>query len=174
MANNGKFLNIDTATGRTKQEAAIQASAGAGDAGKIPALDSGGKFDSSMMPAGLGSDSKTVLASEAIPAGALVNVYNNAGTLNVRKADATASGKESVGFCNAAISSGQSGLVYFEGTISGLSALTPGGRCYTSAASPGAVTQTPPSASGNVVQFIGIAVSATEVTFEAEDGIILA
>jgi hypothetical protein len=77
------------------------------DAGKIPALDGGGKFDSTMMPAGLGSDSKAVLASEAIAAGSLVDVYNNAGTLNVRKADATASGKEANGFCNAAIAQGQ-------------------------------------------------------------------
>jgi hypothetical protein len=70
--------------------------------------------------------------------------------------------------------SGQAATVYFEGTITGLTGLTPGGRCYTSAATPGAVTQTPPAASGNVVQFIGVAVSATEVSFEAEDGIILA
>jgi hypothetical protein len=175
MAGNvGKFLDIDPATGRVNQVAAASSSAGAADANKLVKLDSGGKLDATMMPAGLGSDSKTVLASEAIPAGALVNVYNNAGTLNVRKADATAAGKEANGFCVSAISSGQSGLVYFEGTITGASGLTPGGRCYTSAASPGAITQTPPSASGNVIQFVGVAVSATEVSFEAEDGVILA
>jgi hypothetical protein len=175
MANNGKFLNIDTTTGRTKQEAAVATSAGAADAGKIPALDAGGKFDSTMMPVGLGSDSKSgILASEAIAAGSLVNVYNNAGVLNVRKADATAAGKEANGFALAAISNAQTGTIYFEGTITGLTGLTPGTRYYLSAATPGTATLTPPSASGNVIQFVGVSLSATEITFEADDGIILA
>jgi hypothetical protein len=174
MSNNGKFLNVDTATGRIKQEVAVTASAGAADASKIPALDSGGKLDATMMPAGLGTDSRSgILASEAIAAGALVDVYNNAGVLNVRNASATASGKEADGFTLAAIASGASGTVYFEGTITGLTGLTIGGRCYLGTAG-GAVVQTPPAASGNVLQFVGVALSATEVTFEADDGIILA
>lgn len=176
MAGNiGKFLDIDPTTGRVNQVAAINASAGAGDAGKIPKLDAGGKFDSTMMPAGLGSDSLAgVIASEAIAAGALVDVWSNAGTLNVRNANATTSGKEADGFVLAAVAQGAGATVYFEGTITGLTGLTPGGRCYTSAASAGAVTQVPPAASGNVIQFVGVALSPTQVTFEADDGIILA
>lgn len=173
--NVGKFLDIDPATGRVNQVAAVSASAGAADANKIPKLDAGGKLDSTVMPAGIGSDSMAgIIASEAIAAGALVDVWNNAGTLNVRNANATAAGKECDGFVLAAVAQGAAATVYFEGTISGLTGLTLGGRCYTSAASPGAVTQTPPAATGNVIQFVGVALSATQVTFEADDGIILA
>lgn len=175
MANNGRFLNVDTATGRIKQELAATTSAGAADANKIPALDATGKLDPTFMPAGLGSDSRAgVVASEAIAAGALVDVFSNAGVLNVRNASAATSGKECDGFVLAAIAQGATGTVYFEGTISGLTGLTIGNRCYLSAATAGAVTQTPPAASGNVLQFVGVALSATEVTFEADDGIILA
>jgi hypothetical protein len=175
MPNAGKFLSVNTTTGRIEEAAAINTSAGAGDAGKIAKLDASGKFDTTMMPAGIGTDSKAgVLASEAIPAGSLVDVYNNAGTLNMRKADATSSGKEADGFVLAAVSNGGTGTVYFEGTITGLTGLTPGGRCYVPVGSTGVPTQTIPAASGNVLQFVGIAVSATEVSFEADDGIILA
>lgn len=62
--------------------------------------------------------------------------------------------------------------MYLEGTITGLAGLIPG-RYYL-ATSPGEVTTTPPSASGNVVQYIGEAVSTTEITFERNDGVILA
>jgi hypothetical protein len=175
MPNNGKFLSMNTATGRIEEAAAINASAGFGDAGKIPKLDAAGKFDSTMMPAGFGSDSKAaILASEAIPAGSLVDVYNNAGTLNMRKADATAAGKEADGFVIGAIANGGTGTVYFEGTITGLTGLTPGARVYTPVGAGGVPSMAVPAASGNVVQFVGVALSATEVTFEPEDGIILA
>lgn len=103
----------------TEVEAKI-ASAGAGDAGKIVALDASGKIDSTMMPSGVGSDSKSMTASEALSAGDIVNVHDSSGA-KVRKADATATGKNAVGFAPSAISNGASGTINFEGTISGLS-----------------------------------------------------
>lgn len=170
MANDGKFLNITS--GRRQQETAIATSAGAGDAGKIARLDSNGRWDNSMMPVGIGADTKIVLASEALSAGDFVNIYNNSGTANVRKADATTSGKEATGFVLAAVSNGANATVYFEGTNNQRTGLT-AGRQYLST-TPGAATSTPPSSSGNVVQFLGTAISATEISFEPEDGDILA
>lgn len=165
-----KFLELSS--GRIRQNEALQASAGAGDAGKIIALDAAGKIDSTMMPTGIGSDSLTMTASEALSAGNIVNIHDSTGA-KARKADATATGKEAIGFVTAGISSSATGTVYFEGTITGLSSLTPGARYYLST-TPGAVTSTPPSSAGNVVQYIGTALSATELSFEPGEPIELA
>lgn len=152
--------------------APVNTSAGAADAGKLPKLDAGGKLDTTMMPSGLGADTGTFIASENISAGNLVNLWNDAGTVKVRKADATSAGKEAHGFCTSAITSGASGIVTFDGTISGLSGLTLGKQFLS--ATPGASTATAPSGTGNVVQVVGFAKSATELVFEAGDPITLA
>ncbi|WP_254509873.1 hypothetical protein [Anatilimnocola floriformis] len=161
MAGN-KYLK--NASGTITEEAAIQSSAGAGDAGKIPALDSAGKLDNSMMPTGIGGDTKQIVASEALSAGNLINVYNNAGTLNMRKADATTAGKEANGFVLSSVSSSATGTAYFEQLITGLSGLTVGAQYYLSTTA-GTPSTTVPSTSGNIVQKIGRALSATELLF---------
>ena len=148
-------------------------SAGAGDTGKIPALDATGKIDSSLMPVGIGADSKILPASENLAAGDLVNVWTDTGVAKARKADATVAGKEANGFVLAAVTLGQNATVYFDGTDTQLSGLTPGSVYYL-AATAGGVTTTPPSGSGNVVQRVGRAVSATELTFEPGEPITLA
>ncbi|MGH7291080.1 MAG: hypothetical protein ACREJT_07725, partial [Myxococcota bacterium] len=102
-----------------------------------------------------------------------VSVWNDSGTQKVRKADATAAGKEATGFVLAGAASGANATVFFEGTNTQLSGLTPGARYYLDTTA-GAVVDTPPTGSGNVVQFIGTAVSATEISFEPDAGIILA
>lgn len=155
---------VQLVSGVLTEVEAKTASAGAGDAGKIVALDAGGKIDSTMMPSGVGSDSKSMTASEAISAGDIVNVHDSTGA-KVRKADATATGKNGVGFAPSAISNGASGTINFEGTISGLSGLTIGATYYL-ATTAGGITETPPSGSGNVVQKVGTAISATELSFE--------
>lgn len=172
MANDGKFLTIET--GRTKQELAIQTSAGAGDASKLVRTDAGGKWDLSLMPSGIGPDTKAIITSEILSAGAIVNIWDDAGTPKARNADATAVGKEADGFVLAGAGSGASATVYFEGINTQLAAMTGGTRMYLSAATPGAVTATPPSGSGNVSQYLGKALSATEVSFEPSEGVILA
>jgi hypothetical protein len=96
---------IALVTGRLKQIAAIVVSAGAGNDGDLVALDATGKLDASVMPLGVGVNTRSVVASETLAAGDLVNFWNNAGTLNVRKADATAEGKEVHGFVKAGYSS---------------------------------------------------------------------
>jgi len=152
--------------------APVDVSAGAGDAGKLPKLDAGGKIDNSFMPVGIGGDSRSVTASEALSAGSLVNLWMNAGTVNARKADATVAGKEAVGYVLASVASGATALVFFDGTISGLSGLTPGNQFLATTA--GGMAAVPPAASGNIVQSVGFAPSATELVFEAGDPITLA
>jgi hypothetical protein len=191
-----KFLVLSA--GRKAEEAAIATSAGATDEGKIPALNASGILDDSitnasataaagklakldgtgrlsadMMPVGLGADTASIVASEALSAGNWVNVWNDTGTPKVRKADATTSGKEADGFVLAAVDSAATALVYFEGSNTQKTGLTIGARYYLNTTAGGEVA-TAPSASGNVVQYLGRAVSATQIVFEGEDGVILA
>lgn len=146
-------------------------SAGAADAGKIPALGGDGRLDTTFMPPGIGADTKIIAASEALAAGDFVNVWNSTGA-KVRKADATTSGKEAHGFVLAAVSNGANATVFFEGPNTAVSGQTPGPVYLSTTA--GLATATPPSATGNVVQRIGVAVGATEINFEGSQPIVLA
>lgn len=164
---------LQVVAGRLTEVEAKTTSAGAGDSGKIVALDGSGRIDPSMMPVGVAADVTTVTASEALSAGDYVNIWNDAGTPKARKADATSSGKEADGFVLSAVSSGASASVYHEGANTSVSGLTIGGRYYLST-TPGAGTTTPPDGAGNVLQYLGRAVSATKLVFEADEGIIQA
>lgn len=170
MAGN-KFIKL--ASGRLQEEASLQSSAGAGDAGKIVALDASGRIDGSMMPVGIGADTASVTASESLASGDFVNIWDDAGTVKVRKADSTTSGKEADGFVLEAFSASAAATVYFEGRNTGLTGLTKGARYYLGTTA-GAAVSTVPSAAGNVVQYLGRAISATELAFEGSEGVILA
>lgn len=151
----------------------VNTSAGAGDAGKLPKLDAAGKLDNTMMPTGVGADSQSIVTSENLAAGDIVNVYNNGGTLTARKADATAAGKEANGFVISSSTSPTANTVYFDGTISGMSGLTIGATYYLSTTA-GAVVTTAPSGSGNIVQEVGKALSASTMSFQQTKPVTLA
>jgi hypothetical protein len=173
MAN--KYLELTTG-GALAEKEATTASTGVTDAGKVPALDATGRLDITMMPVGVGSEALTVTASETITAPALVNIWNDGGVLKARYADASAAsaGKRAVGYVTSTINSGASGTVFFEGRITGLSALTPGAVYFLSGTTPGAPTATAPTTSGHCVQEIGVALSATEITFEPQTPVVRA
>lgn len=164
-----KFLRL--VAGVFTEIAATVTSSGASNDGDLVALDSSGRLDNSVMPVGIGADTKTITASEALAAGDWVNVWNSSGA-KVRKADATTAGKEAHGFVLAAVSNGANALVYFEGTNTQVSGQTPGPVYLQTTAGTGGATI--PSASGNVVQNLGVAVSATEVNFERGTPVVLA
>lgn len=145
-------------------------SAGAGDSGKLPALDASGRLDTTFMPTGIGPDTASITTSEAISAGDFVNIWSSAG-FKARKADATAAGKHAMGFVLAAFGSGAAATVYFEGTNTAVSGQTPGDVFLATTA--GGATGTAPSGSGNVVQPIGFATSATSINFNAARSITL-
>ena len=164
-----KFLRL--VNGVLTEIFGVQTSAGAGNAGDLVSLDDTGRIDNSMMPVGIGADTATITASETLAAGDWVNVWNNSGA-KVRKADATTAGKEAHGFVLAAVTSGNPATVYFEGTNTQVSGQTPGPVFLQTTAGVGGPTV--PSASGNVVQQIGVAVSATAVNFERSVPVTLA
>ena len=169
MAN--KYIELEN--GSLKEKEASSISNGAIDAGKIPALDSDGKLDPSLLPPGIGEDLATIEASEDLDAGDLVNVYDDAGVTKVRKANASI-GLEAHGFILSAALAGESKSVYFEGNISGLSGLTVGSKYFLSSVIAGAVDLTPPTLAGELVQRIGTAISSTNISFEPSDPITLA
>ena len=147
-------------------------SAGAEDSGKLPALDAAGRLDTSFMPTGIGADTSSIVSSENLAAGDLVNIWDNTGTANVRKADATVAGKEAHGFVLSAVTAPAAATVYFEGSNTGVTGLTPGPQFLSITA--GLCTATAPSASGNVVQRVGFATSATNVNFQSQTPVVLA
>lgn len=155
----------------TEKEATV-VSAGSGDAGEVVALDGNGKLDNSVMPTGIGADTASIQASETLAAGDLVNVHDVAGAFRIRKADASAAGKQAHGFVLAAVTSGQNGTTYFEGTNNQVSGLLPGTQFLST--TPGLSDETAPAGSGNVVQRVGVAVSATVLNFESDVPIVLA
>lgn len=152
---------------------ATNTSAGAGDAGRTVILDAAGRISNTMMPTGIGADTTSILTSEALSAGDFVNIFNNAGTANVRKSDASTSGKYAHGFVLAGFGSGVSATVYFEGANTSVTGMTPG-DVWMSATTPGLATATPPGTAGQVVQYLGIATSATSINVEFGRPIILA
>ena len=164
-----KFLRL--VNGVLTEIFGVQTSAGAGNAGDLVSLDDTGRIDNSMMPVGIGADTYTITASETLAAGDWVNVWNDSGA-KVRKADATTAGKEAHGFVMSAVTSGNPATVYFEGTNTQVTGQTPGPVYLQTTAGTGGATI--PSASGNVVQQIGVAVSATAVNFERSAPVTLA
>lgn len=152
-----KFLHLSN--GVIASKSSLQTSSGAGDAGKIPALNSAGKIDSTMLDQ---TPSSTFTASEAISAGDFINIWDDAGTVKIRKADNTSASKMAHGYAPAAISSAATGVAILgEGANAALSSLTKGARYFLGTA--GGVTDTAPTSTNTIVQELGFASSATEL-----------
>lgn len=166
-----KFLSIGT--GGLEEKSAITTSGGAGDANKIVATGGDGRLHTSLMPVGIGAETKSITASETLAAGDLVNIWSDSGTVKCRKADAS-NNRPAHGFVLSAANANNQATVYFEGTITGLTGLTVGSRYYLSATTPGALSTTVPTASGQIYQVVGVAISTTELTFEPEEPIVRA
>lgn len=155
------------------ERAGTVSSAGAGDAGKIVALDPAGRIDATVLPVGVGLNVRMITTSEALAAGDFGNVHNVAGAFRLRKADASVAGKECHGFVIAAYgSAGISAAMYTEGSNTAVTSVTPGKKFLSTTA--GGWTDTAPSGSGQVVQVIGVGVNANEIDFEAKEEIVLA
>lgn len=164
MAGNPYLAPNDT-TGVPTVTAATQVSAGAGDAGKLLALNSAGQVDIANMPPGIGPGIKIYPSSENLAAGDMVNLWVNTGATNVRKADASAAnaGKIAHGFVLLAVTSPANATVYLLGeentAVTGLTV----GTQWLSDTTPGKTMATPPTTTGHLVQEIGFAGTATDL-----------
>lgn len=152
---------------KVKAITATVISTGSAEGGNIVALDTDGKLHTSVLPIGIGADTKVLPASENLSAGDFVNVWNDSGTVKVRKADASSNAKEAHGFVLSSVSTGNNASVYFEGTNNQLSGLTLGATYFLSTTA-GSTATTVPTTTGHIVQQIGVALSTTELSFEPQ------
>jgi len=166
------FLEHDGAGGVREVQAATGGGAGSED--QIVATDANGRIDESFLPTGIGADTANVIASEAISAGDLVNIFDDAGQARIRRANAATAGQEAHGFVKNAVASGAVGLVYFEGNNDAVAGLGAAGVRFLSTTTPGATQATAPTDPGNVVQRVGIATSNTNMNVEFKISVTLA
>lgn len=109
-----------------------------------------------------------ITASETLAVGDMVNLYTLTGDLRIRKANGSDTAKPINGYVRSAIASGAAGEVYQIGIVSGLTGLTPGGDCWLSQTTAGAVTQTAPNeaTTGKIIQMAGKAISQSTMLFQ--------
>lgn len=169
-----KYLYLNRAV--VTEKATSQLSLGVADAGKIPALDATGRLDSSMMPVGVeDTEIDYIVAFETLAAGDFVNIFNSSGATKCRKADASVAGKEAQGFVLAGFSSSATAAVYrLEKLNNQRTGMTLGTAQYLSVTVPGGTQETVPSATGQVVQLLGISKSATELITATHDIVVRA
>lgn len=151
---------------------AIATSAGVGDANKIVQTDGSGKLDATLMPAGIGAATESMVEFEALAAGDFVNIFLNSSVRNARKADAS-NGRQAHGFVTSSVASSGTATVILQGTNTALTGLTIGSRYFLSPSAAGTGTLTSPSSSGHKIQVLGIAVTATSINFEYDDGVVI-
>lgn len=159
--------------GRVTEQVAATAG-GSSNANTIPQLDANGRLTADMLPAGIGADADSFIASEPLAAGAFVNIYQVAGVPTVRNAIATQVGFEAHGYVVAAVSAATTATVYFDDNNTGVTGLTAGLDYYLSDATAGGVTTTSPTGAGKISQYLGKAVSATTMHVNMQRGIVLA
>ena len=126
------------------------------------------------MPTGVGADTQTLTAGEALSAGDLI--YIN-GSGQMLKADANAESKAAVGFVLSSVSNGASGTAYLgSGLITGLTSLTPGAQYFLSNSTTGGIGTyaSLTLGSNDIAQPVGRAVSSTVLYFEPGQYIVVA
>jgi hypothetical protein len=159
-----KYMIVES--GKKKLKEAKQSSAGAGDAGEIVALGADGLIDESMIPY---LDVKNVVSSENLTAGDFVNLFDDTGTLKARKAD-NSNGRPAHGFVKDSVTAPAAVNIYETDSNANLSGLTIGARIYLGTT--GGIIETPldPTVvTGDIHQYLGVAISATEMLVEIQD-----
>lgn len=164
-----KLINSNT-NGTQTEYSGVTTSAGAASSGEIPALDANGRLDTTMLPVGVGQDSTTATAAEALAAGDLV--YFN-GTGGVLKADATVIAKQARGYVLSSVLNAATATVFYDDSNTAVTGLTPGATYYLSN-TPGGITVTPTTVAGQIAQEVGFAVSATLLRVNIQEPVIRA
>lgn len=161
MATN-KFLTLVDDAGKKIRELATAISSFTGNANEIVATGTDGKISPGLITP---ATTTSLPTSDNLTIGDVVRIFDNAGTSTAGLADATSYDNRAEGYVLANTTAPGVAVVYLDGIITDLTGLTPGEPVYTSL-TPGGITQTAiPEVSGNINQEIGIAISATEVSF---------
>lgn len=163
-----KYIKVDS-NGHLAEQATVNSSLGAGDANKVVALNASGLIDTTMLPE---NGAIILTSSEAIAAGDLINIHDSSG-IKVRKATNTGEATRAQGYAEGAISNGASGTVILgNGMNNGITGLTVGAKYFLGTS--GGVTTTAPTAAASIVQPVGAAKSATELSVVLGDVVIRA
>jgi hypothetical protein len=160
-----KFLTL--VAGVQTLVTAIAASVGVGDANKVVMTDSAGRLDSSLMPSGIGAQTITATATEALVAGDWVNITPT----GVRKAD-NSNNRPAHGFVLASFANAATATIHTSGLNTAKTGLTAGTRYFLGTA--GSQTATAPTTAGTIVQTVGVATNATTIPFDFEAPISIA
>jgi hypothetical protein len=169
-----KYIKLNS-SGDLAEEIPVNTSTGAPDAGKIVELDASGRLSMTMLPAGLGQDAVAIVVGTSVVAGDFVNVYNNLGTPNIRPADNTVP-YPAHGFVLESVTANGSdtATVYFEGTNTGVSGLTPGVTYFLSTTGDQDTYASITKATGDIAQKLGVAISSSSLSFEYTNPVTLA
>lgn len=141
-------------------------SAGAANDGDVVVLDAAGRLDASLLPVGIGADTYTSTAAEALSAGAFVYLT---GTGTIANASGASGGNAARGFVLVASAATAAATIFFEGRNTALTGLTIGARYYLSDSVAGGLTATPVVGVGKKHQYLGSAVTATSLDSEIDD-----
>jgi hypothetical protein len=155
---------IGTASFATTASFALNAGSGGGGGAGFPFAGTAVITGSIVLTSGSGFPS--LLASETLAAGDLVNIFSG----GVRKASSTDITKQAHGFVTASYSSTNPVIVFYSGLLTGTSGLTAGAKYFLSAS--GTEATTAPTLTGQLSQEIGVAISTTALLFEPGPAII--
>ena len=129
--------------------------------GELEQIQSGDVLDPAFVPE---SGVLSVVASEALADGDLVNIWINTGVANVRKADGATTGKWADGYVLAAYASSATAVVYTKGVNTHMTCLTVG-KQRVSTWTAGKTQSTMPATSGHTAQEVGFALTTTSMLF---------
>lgn len=138
----------------------VVVSTGAADAGKPVETNEQGLIDGSLLFGSLGQSTR-ITASETIPAGAYVNIYNDINGRKVRLASGVDATRVAHGYTKVAAAANDQVSVYFGGVNdhvdpTGYTSTALGAKLWLSTTTPGVGTLTrPTNTKGNVAQVLG-------------------
>ena len=166
-----KYLKVGTTHLHEEQEATV-VSTGVSEAGDIVALGADGLLDPSVLPAGVGQNVDVIPSFENLAAGDWVNIFDDSGTVKVRKAD-NSNQRRAHGFVKAAVTAPANASVYGPGELNDqLTGLTLGVEYYLGTG--GGETATIPSATGEIAQGLGVTKSTTAIRFNPSQPVLRA
>lgn len=113
-------------------------------------------------------------ANEDLTAGHLVRLVASGAGVRVMKAIATSAPNMAIGIANATVFADQFvEVLMWEGVTGLIGSMTPGTPYYLSASSAGFITNVRPAASTNIIQCIGVALSASKLLFNIGSTVIV-